>query len=139
MAINWTVKVYPLKSQVGSIVANASLIIDEEIEITGFTIRDGKNGLWASPPSQKSNKTDENGKAIYFDTTKFLGERAEGERHTALQAEVLQAMLDSYQQDKVKTSRTAAAQAQTGTQSGKANSASSPPQKKAKPSNPLWD
>lgn len=60
------VKVWPLQNPVGSFLANASFTVSEAFVIK-CTVRQGEKGLWVAMPSQASKKTDENGKAVYYD------------------------------------------------------------------------
>lgn len=50
----------------GSLKGSANLYVSDEFVINNVLIREGKNGqLYSLMPSYKTNKTDENGKAVY--------------------------------------------------------------------------
>lgn len=98
MSLSFTAQVYILENSSNSTKAFASLIIDGVISINGFTVKDGQWGLWVAPPSKKSNKTDDNGKAIYYDDVRFL-DFVDGEndkKTSATRNQVYDAILKAY-------------------------------------------
>lgn len=147
MSFNWTVKVFPLAAPSGKMVAMASLIIDDEVEVSGFKIFNGTNGVFAAAPS-KPGKPDAEGKTKYYDDVRFLGDRDETTKRTALQSEILQAMADAYQTPG--NARADAAKAQGGQTAGEYKKAlaagkdasskdTAPKGKKPVGETPLWE
>jgi len=90
--------------------AFASLIIDNVLQIEGFRIVDGAHGVFVSPP-QKQGK-DKEGKITYFDDIRFLDPKAEGEKQTPIQKEIYKLIADKYRSTTVTSTRTSAARAQ---------------------------
>ena len=140
MSFNWTVKVFPLAAPSGKMVAMASLIIDDEVEVSGFKIFNGANGVFAAAPS-KPGKPDAEGKTKYYDDVRFLGERDEATKRTALQSEIRQAMADAYQPPGNARADAAKAQSQPSGKTGadyKAERAASKTTK-TPPPDALWE
>ena len=66
-------KVWIKKWEKGNLLGFADVVIDDYMTFRGYKIfrkKDG-SGISVSPPSQKGNKKDENGKDQYFDVVKF--------------------------------------------------------------------
>jgi DNA-binding cell septation regulator SpoVG len=61
-------KVFPLKNQVGNLVANGKVTILGTVEVS-FTIVKGNKGLFAGLPSKQSEK---NGEKVYYPDVKIL-------------------------------------------------------------------
>lgn len=129
MALSFSVEVFPIQNPQSKLVAFASLIIDDTVEVKNFRIVDGRNGLFVSDPQTKSNKQDENGKDIWYPDVKFLGDKVD-DYSTAFQKEVYEAMLNAYRQKTAGSTRNAATEAQAASQS--------PVNSKSQGSNPLW-
>lgn len=93
---SYDVKIRAFDGQ-GSTRAFAVLVIDNVLEVQGFKVIEGRNGLFVSSPQTKSNKIDEqSGKNIYFDDVRFTDPRAEDARRSPLQEEVFAAILAKY-------------------------------------------
>ena len=78
MSFNFTAKVNRISNPRGSMVAFATLIVNDVIAINGFRVINGKNGAFVSAPQKKGSKPDENGKDVYYDEVRFLEEKEEG-------------------------------------------------------------
>lgn len=111
MAFDYDVNVRPIRNPVGKTVAFAQLIIDNQVEIDGFRIIDGSNGMFVAAPNHKGK--DKEGNDAYFDDVRFLGDRAEGEYRTPLQDNIYQLMIQRYQETTASNSRGSAAAAQS--------------------------
>lgn len=95
-------------------VAWASLVLDDLVEVKNFKIFNGSNGLFVSAPSKKSDKQDENGKDIYYNDVRFLGDKPEGVWQTDFQKEVFAAMVDEFTKAEPADTRATAAKTQAG-------------------------
>lgn len=93
---NFSVKVFELKNSNSSLKAFASITIEEVIEIKGFKVFDGRNGLFVSPPSTKATKPDEEGKFPYWPDVIFHEDTAEENRKGPVQEEIEKAILSEY-------------------------------------------
>lgn len=67
------VQVFKNKNPKGSLVGNGSVLVAGAVEVR-FTIVQGSKGLFVSLPAKKSEKTDENGKAIWYPDVKIPDE-----------------------------------------------------------------
>ena len=76
--------------------AFARLIVGGVVVIDGFRVMEGKYGLFVNPPSEKSNKTDENGRNVWFDKVRFIEDVPEGQRRGPVAEEAFKAILDAY-------------------------------------------
>lgn len=94
---NFDVSVNLIKNPTSKLVGFGTLIIENLVEVHGFKIFNGAKGLFVANPSTKSNKTDEDGKPIYYDDVRFLGDVPEGKYRTAFQDEVYQAIIQKYE------------------------------------------
>jgi DNA-binding cell septation regulator SpoVG len=108
---DYDVKVYPLANPAGKVLAFASLIIDGQIEVTGFKIIDGKFGKFVAAPNRQSTKTGDDGKPVSYDDVKFLGPKDDKNKNP-LQQEIYNLMLEKYTSGNATTARAGAAQAQ---------------------------
>jgi DNA-binding cell septation regulator SpoVG len=95
--------------------AFVSITIDDVMEVDGFKIIDGSNGLFVSAPSHKGTVMEDGIKVEkYFDDVKFLGEDG-----IAVSNEIKQAIINQYTSENnsnpssVAPPRGAAAKAQT--------------------------
>ena len=114
MAIDYDVSVRPIRNPQGKTVAFAQLIIDQVIQVDGFKIIDGSNGLFVSAPQHKGKNKE--GEDTYFDDVRFLGDKPDGVYKTPLQEEIYELMVKRYQEQSVSNSRGSAASAQAATQ-----------------------
>lgn len=73
----YTARVHVLNGN-SNVKAMATLYINGLIELRSFKVVQGRNGLFVSAPSRKSNKTKDDGSPMYFDEIRFIEERAEG-------------------------------------------------------------
>ena len=106
---SYTVKVNKLNQPAGKIVGFASLVVDEVMEIHGFRIIDGVNGLFASPPQHQGKiKNQDTGELEqkWFDDVRFVGENYE-----ELRDEVKKAIIAEYQKTASSSNRATAANA----------------------------
>lgn len=72
--------------------AFVSITIDDVMEVDGFKIIDGSNGLFVSAPSHKGTVMEDGVKVEkYFDDVKFLGEDG-----IAVSNEIKQAIINQY-------------------------------------------
>ncbi len=73
---SYTIKVNKLKQPAGKIVAFATLVIDDVLEVHGFRIINGSKGLFVSPPQHLGKVKNENGEMEdkYFDDVRFIGD-----------------------------------------------------------------
>lgn len=115
--------------------AFVSIVIDDVMEIDGFKIVDGSNGLFVSAPSHKGTVMEDGVKVEkYFDDVRFVGEEG-----IAISNEIKQAIISQYNSgsDSASTNNTpaptraAAAKAQTSVSKPKAS-------KPATRKEPLW-
>lgn len=112
---NYTVKVYPIKNPRSKLRAYASLIVDDQLEITGFKVFESAKGLFAKEPQHKG--TNKDGEETWYDDVRFL--RQNEEEANPLRQEVMDAIISAYNQSansgynsSPTQSRTSAAQAQ---------------------------
>jgi len=73
------------KAEFGKVKGFASVEVAQGITIDGFKIVEGKDGLWVSPPSRKSEK---NGKITYWDTVHIAS--------TEIKDQISQAVLSAF-------------------------------------------
>lgn len=93
MPFDYTVKAFAVNNPRGSLVGNASIIIDDFIEIKGFKIINGKNGLFVSSPNHMVEK---DGEKKYYDDVWFMENKEEGEKMGPHQAEIFSEILKAY-------------------------------------------
>jgi DNA-binding cell septation regulator SpoVG len=128
---SYSFKIRKLNTQ-SKLKAFVSIVIDDVMEVDGFKIIDGSNGLFVSAPSHKGTVMEDGVKVEkYFDDVRFLGDEG-----TAVSNEIKQAIINEYTSGSGSASpapdRAAAAKAQA--------SISTPP-KASKPSGrkePFW-
>jgi hypothetical protein len=94
--LNFKAKVHILKNSSNALVGFAKLIINDVIEIDGFKIFNGRNGIFVAAPSTQSSKPDINGKPQYFDSTRFLEDTPEGVMQGPVQQTAYRAILEEY-------------------------------------------
>ena len=88
------VRVYPVNAKGVSVVANASVTIDDAVVIYVKLIN-GRKGFFLSLPSHSYE--DEKGETVYKDDVYFLSRD--------IYDEVLEAVINAFEQDKPKTKR----------------------------------
>lgn len=127
---SYSFKIRRLSTQ-SKLKAFVSIVIDDVMEVDGFKIIDGSNGLFVSAPSHKGTVMEDGVKVEkYFDDVRFVGDEG-----IAISNEIKQAIINEY------TSGTGAASAPTRAAAAKAQANISTPPKSTKPSNrkePLW-
>lgn len=106
---SFSVKVFPLRNPSGTLVAMASLIIEDIISIDDFKIIDGAKGLFVGAPSREIKNKE--GKRDFKDRVWFQGDDGKAARE-----EISAAMIEEYQRQVAGTSRQAAAKAQAEAQ-----------------------
>lgn len=128
---SYSFKIRKLNTQ-SKLKAFVSIVIDDVMEVDGFKIIDGSNGLFVSAPSHKGTVMEDGVKVEkYFDDVRFLGDEG-----TAVSNEIKQAIINEY------TSGTGSASpAPDRAAAAKAQASISTPPKASKPSGrkePLW-
>jgi DNA-binding cell septation regulator SpoVG len=111
---SYDVKIRAFNGQ-GSTRAFAVLVVDGVLEVQGFKVIEGRNGLFVSAPNTKSNKIDDKtGKNVYFDDVRFTDPKAQDtDRRTPLQEEIYGAILSKYNETVSGNARGSAASAHT--------------------------
>ena len=136
---SYTVKVRKVNG--AKIKAIASLVIDEVLEVDGFKVIDGINGLFVAVPSHKGEILEDGIKVEkYFDDIRFKGDDS-----AAVAQEIKSAILDAYNNSSYtspstrttassspKDSAAVAAKAATATAKASNNPSATPAKK------PLW-
>lgn len=117
--------------------AFVSIVIDDVIEIDGFKIVDGSNGLFVSAPSHKGTVMEDGVKVEkYFDDVRFVGEEG-----LAISNEIKQAIISQYNSGSdIAVNASVPAETPTRAAAAKAQTSVSKP-KASKPSarkEPLW-
>lgn len=100
---NYTVKIYPIKNPQGKLRAFASMLVDDVLEIKGFRIVEGRNGLFVSAPS--TPKEQEDGTTKWYNDIMFREEVEEGSYEGPIEAQVKRSMLDAFK-DEMPTGKT---------------------------------
>tara|TARA_B100000427_G_C15213365_1_gene465660 strand:+ start:34 stop:414 length:381 start_codon:yes stop_codon:yes gene_type:complete len=103
---SYSIKVKKVRNPKGKIVAFASLIIDDVLEVDGFKIINGSKGLFCSAPQHKGK--DKEGNDTWFEDVRFVGD--ETVRDTVKQ-EIHTAIINEYQKSEGTQNRATAAQA----------------------------
>ena len=67
---NYSVRVFPIKSPKSKLVGFASLLIEEVLQVDGFKIFDGTNGIFVKAPSHEGKNKD--GERTWYDDVKFI-------------------------------------------------------------------
>tara|TARA_Y100000310_G_C20473716_1_gene711356 strand:+ start:334 stop:708 length:375 start_codon:yes stop_codon:yes gene_type:complete len=122
---SYAVQVRPLQNPKSKVVAFASLLIDDVLEINGFRVIDGSKGLFVSAPSHKGKNKE--GEDTWFDDVRFLGDSADN-----VKDEVYRSILDSYTNGQTTSSRETTAEAQADINSSEASGKNSMSRR------PLW-
>lgn len=113
---SYSFKIRKLNNQSSKLKAFVSIVIDDIMEIDGFKIIDGSNGLFVSAPSHKGTVVEDGiQKEKYFDDVRFVGDEG-----LSISNEIKQAIINEYSSGKESTSpstnptptRAAAAKAQ---------------------------
>lgn len=87
---SYTIKVRKINS--AKLKGVATLVVDDILEIDGFKIIEGSNGLFVAPPSHKGTVMEDGQKVEkYFDDVRFVQEAG-----TAFRDEMKQAILNQY-------------------------------------------
>ena len=110
MSLSFDVKVFPLANPKGKLVAFASILFDEFLEVKDFKIFDGAKGLFVAAPAREGK--DKDGATKYFDSVSFREERAEGEFSGPRQKELYDQIIQAYLATKTTGSRVTAAKKQ---------------------------
>jgi DNA-binding cell septation regulator SpoVG len=73
---NFEVKVRPISNSTSKVKAMCSIVLNEVIEIDGFKLVNGSNGMFISPPAHKGTGKDQNGNDVekWYDDVRFLPE-----------------------------------------------------------------
>ena len=133
---SYKIKLRKINNPNSKLKAFVSIVIDDIMEVDGFKIINGVNGLFVSVPNHKGTVT-EDGVQVekYFDDVRFLGEPG-----LAFGQEIKNMILQEYNGSSVSTpapqSRATTAKAHTATAASTPSaSESSEPDRKKKP---LW-
>jgi DNA-binding cell septation regulator SpoVG len=118
----------PLPNSTGSMVAYADLIIEGTLKIKGFKIMKGQNNeLWVAAPSEKSNKVDDSGKAVYYPTIWWVDAKASDDaKRTAVETEVYAEMVKAFEASQKGNARQSAAAAHTNQNAAQAPTTKKP-------------
>lgn len=106
---NYSIKVHVLPQSYGKLIGFASLIIDETMQVDGWRIIDGVNGLFATPPQHQGKGKDEEGNEVtrWYDDVRFLGENAEN-----IKEEIKKNIIEEFSKQRNTGSKQVTAQAQ---------------------------
>lgn len=132
---SYKIKIRKINNPNSKLKAFVSIIIDDIMEIDGFKIINGVNGLFVSVPNHKGTVA-ENGVQVekYFDDLRFLGEAG-----IAFAQEMKNMIIQEYNETSVSVaepeSRATAVKAHKTTAPAPDTSDSSEPERKKKP---LW-
>jgi len=90
---SYTVNINRIKQPLGKIVAFASLLIEETLEVHGFRVINGAKGLFVSPPQHKGKGKDEEGNQVdkWYDDVRFIGDNSDDAKQ-----EVFNSILAAY-------------------------------------------
>lgn len=119
MSVQFSASVTPYDSSTSTLQGFATLFVKIDdaftIALNGFRIMQTKDGkrIFVVPPATKSNKTDDNGKNIWFDDIRFLEPKAEGAFKGEWEERAYNEILKAYGEAVGDNERTAAAQAHT--------------------------
>ncbi len=130
--LNYSIRARKFQSPINNMHGVCDLVIDDRIVVPGFKILESKKGdLFVAAPSVKSNKTDDAGKAIYYNCINFIDRKAdEKDFKTPLEQEICDAMLAEF------NSATPSAGKAASTGGDETPPVSAAP--KAKGAHPLW-
>lgn len=116
---SYSIKVKTVKNPRGKIMAFASLVIDDVLEVDGFKVIDGSKGLFVSAPQHKGK--DKEGNDAWFEDVRFIGD--ETVRDT-VKTEIYQAIINEYNKNQGTSSRASAAQSHVTKNEGTNNASS---------------
>ena len=123
---SYSVKVFTLKNPKSKLVGFASLTIDDVLQIDGFKIFDGSQGLFVKPPSHEG--TDKEGEKTWFDDVKFVeGGRSVMYKDTESRAavcrdEIYKSIIAAYSENSNSRTNAARSQASVNEESESKNS-----------------
>ena len=69
---NYSVKVFKIQNPKSKLVGFASLLIEDVIQVDGFKIFDGSNGIFVKVPSHEGKNKE--GERAWYDDVKFIAE-----------------------------------------------------------------
>lgn len=134
---SYSIKIRRLNKPGSKLKAFVSLTIDDIMQIEGYKIIEGSNGLFVTPPSHKGTIMEE-GVSVekYFDDVRFLGEQG-----LELSKEIKESILRQFNNSS--ESRVASAKAQVKAQSNEPSSDSTKSDSKSSATperarKPLW-
>lgn len=90
---NFSATVRPFDRDGSKLKGFATLIINDIIHVDGFSIIEGRNGLFVSPPQEKYEK---DGETKYARKVKFFEDTEEGVYSGPIQQSAMNAILDEY-------------------------------------------
>ena len=127
---SYTIKVNKLKQPAGKIVAFATLVVDDVMEVHGFRVINGSKGLFVSPPQHLGKIKNESGQLEdkYFDDVRFVGDNWQD-----VSDEIKGAVITAYENLGGTVTRADAANAQVAV-----NTSNSPPPTGGDARKPLW-
>ena len=94
MSFSYSVNIRKINNPKGKTMAFCQLDIEGVIQIEGFKIINGANGLFVSAPQHKG--TNKDGEVTYYDDVRFPGDRPEGVFRTPIQDEIYKTMVEEY-------------------------------------------
>lgn len=109
---NYSFDFHAIQNPQGPVQAFADLIIEDTLKVVGFKImKNSQSGeLWVAPPQEKSNKTDDDGKNIYFPRVYWAdAKESEEDRRTKAENEVYTEMIRAFESTRSAGTRQAAA------------------------------
>ena len=124
---SYAIKIKKVRNPKGKIMAFASLIIDDVLEVDGFKVIDGSKGVFVSAPQHKGK--DKEGNDSWFEDVRFIGD--ETTRDT-VKTEIHKAIIPEYQKLEGTSNRATAAQSHAAVNEGSDGNDSSNSRR------PLW-
>jgi DNA-binding cell septation regulator SpoVG len=132
---SYSISVRPLNNQNSKLKAFVTVTIDDIMDIEGFKIIDGSNGLFVSVPSHKGTVT-EDGVSVekYFDDVRFKGEDG-----TSFAEELKSSIINQYNnRSQSSSNHSNSSRAATAAVNAKAAPAASANSKPPRDRKPLW-
>ena len=144
MMFNYSVRVFPIKSPKSKLVGFASLLIEDVLQVDGFKIFDGTNGIFVKAPSHEGKNKE--GERAWYDDVKFIaadgkpvGLKDKDSTAAATRDEIFKSIIDAYVGNaSSSTGNNAEANSDSTTTRGDAARAQSQDNDKSKSRRPLW-
>lgn len=96
--LDYQVRCRRFQTPINNMHGACDLVIDGRIVIPGFKVLESKKGdLFIGAPSVKSNKTDDQGKTVYYPTVSFIDAKInDDDFKTPLEEEIFNTMLEEF-------------------------------------------